>query len=510
MSATEVQGMFRVERTGEAGASAATAGAPSALRWPLFLSAIVLALAVYWSTAWSLPQRWGSDPTYSHGYLVALVSAWLTWRAWRRGELEGTAPSRFGLLPLALAGLAWLLARGASILVVQQLALPALMLGAAWALFGWRGFKALFVPIGLLFLAVPAWEYLRLPLQQISTFAVGNILQAIGIPVFLHGHRVDLPGGSFEIAEGCSGLNVFMAGAALATIQAYVFLGDNRSRLLLIGVALAATIFANWLRITIIIIAGHLTDMQHWLIDDHYQFGWVTFAIMMIPVLFFGRWLEHRAPPKESAQMRPLWSFELPESHRVLTVAALCLVVLPGVAWWGVSRAGTVAPPPVLPTAVDGWQLDGPAALDWRPLQPGHTTELNGRYTDGAREVDLWLVHYDRQETGRKLIGYGNAMARPGDGRLVPSDSEAGELRLMTGGRHDRLLRYRFEVNGRVSASPLRAKLDEVAGNFTGRPSAHGAFFSARCLQPDCADAREVLEAFETAMTGQVPAMGLE
>lgn len=510
MGAAGAEGVLGAYRGRSAGATLAAAGAPSGLRWPLFLLAIVLTLVVYWTTAWSLPQRWGSDPTYSHGYLAALVSVWMIWRTWRRGELEGTTPSLFGLLPLALAGMGWLLARGASILIVQQLALPALLLGAAWALFGWRGFKALFVPVGLLFLVVPAWEYLRVPLQHISTFAVGNILQAFGIPVFLQGHQVDLPAGSFEIAEGCSGLNVFMAGAVLATIQAYLFVGDNRARLLLIGAALAATIMANWLRITIIILVGHISGMDHWLIEDHYQFGWVTFAVMMIPVLFLGRWLEHRAPPVKRASPPPSWSFALPPPARMPALVALCLLVLPGVAWWGISRVGTVAPPPVLPATVNGWQLDGEAGFDWRPLQPGHTSELNGRYSNGATEIDLWLVHYERQETGRKLIGYGNAMARPRDGRLVPGETGPGELRLVTGGRIERLIWYRYEVNGQVTASPLQAKLQELAGNLRGRPSAYGAFFSARCMQPDCADARQALRDFEAVMTGQVPAMGLK
>jgi len=482
----------------------------SGLRWPLFALAAALALLVYWRTALSLPQRWDNDPTYSHGFLVAAVSAWMIWRAWRRGELENTNPSNFALLPLALAGIVWLLARGASILLLEQLALPAILLGAAWAMFGLRGFKALFVPIGLLFLVVPVWEYLRPPLQDISTFAVGKLLQAGGIPVFLHGHRVDLPNGSFEIAEGCSGLNVFLAGAALAAIQAYLFIRANWARALLFGAALAATIMANWLRIAIIVIAGYRTDMQHWLIEDHYQFGWVTFAIMMIPVLFFGRWLEGISPPAAAPAPRPAMSTELPPSHRLPVAAALTLLVLPGVAWSGLYRVGTIAPPPVLPIAGGEWQLKGEARIDWRPLQPGHSTELNGLYGNGRMEIDAWVIHYERQATGRKLIGYGNAMARPADGRIVPSEAAPGELRLVTGRADDRLIWYRYEVNGRVSASRLRAKLDELLGNLRGRPSAYGAFFSARCAQPDCADAREALQDFERAMAGRLPAMGLE
>ena len=134
-----------------AGATASsTTTFPSAARWPLFVLAVGLGLAVYWPTAASLLERWAGDPTYSHGYLVVVVSAWMVWRAWRRGELEDTAPSLIALLPLALAGTLWLLARSGSILIAQQLLLPTLLLGLAWAFFGRRGLLALRVPIGLL------------------------------------------------------------------------------------------------------------------------------------------------------------------------------------------------------------------------------------------------------------------------------------------------------------------------------------------------------------------------
>lgn len=503
---------FPASPTPHASAAASEMGSVpiSGLRWPLFVLGAGLALLVYWSTASSLLERWDGDPTYSHGYLLVVVSAWMVWRAWRRGELENTTPSRFALLPLALAGLLWLLAHAGSILIAQQLLLPALLLGLAWAFFGRRGLLALLVPIGLLYLAIPVWEVLRPPLRDVSSFAVGNALQAAGMPVFLHGNRVDLPAGSFEIANGCSGLNVFLAGAALGAIQAYLFVGAVWARAVLFGAALLATVIANWLRIAIIITAGHMTDMQHWLIEDHYEFGWVTFAVMMVPVLILGRYLERLAPARAPRSAPPALSFRPANATGRTLGAAFAILLLPGVAWPLIYRAGEAATPPALPAAAGEWRLEGAAGLDWRPLQPGHSTELSGRYTDGARDVDAWVVFYERQGPGRKLIGDGNAFARPEDGRLRPGSGLPGELRLVTGRRDDRLIWYRYEVNERVTASGAQAKLYEIIGNFRGRPSAYGAFVSARCGQPDCEDAREALRAFEAGAAGVLPAMGLE
>lgn len=484
--------------------------APSGLRWPLFVAAVALALVVYWSTAASLLARWDGDPTYSHGYLLIFVSAWMVWRAWRRGELEGTAPSAFALLPLLLAALLWLLARAGSVLIAQQLLLPAILLGLGWVFFGRRGFWSLLVPIGLLYAAVPIWEVLRPPLRDISSFAVGRGLQLAGIPVFLHGNQVDLPSGSFEIANGCSGLNVFLAGAALGAIQAYVFLGTAWARAALFSAALLAAMIANWLRIAIIIIAGHLTDMQHWLIDDHYEFGWVTFAIMMVPVMLLARHLERRAPARAPETSPPTLSFEMSAGSWMPIGVAFLVLVLPGLAWATMQRGGEPGAPPVLPATADAWQLAGEPSLDWRPVHVGPTLELGGRYTDGTYSVDAWVVYYERQGTGHKLISQANLFARPDDGRLVATNVSPGELRLVTGRRDDRLIRYRYEINGQLATSVTQAKLYQVAGKFRGRPSAYATMISARCLQPDCADARAALDAFESTLAGRIPALGLQ
>jgi exosortase A len=487
------------------------AATASGARWPLFLGAIVLAFVAYWPTLSSVLRRWTGDPTYSHGYLVAAIAGWLVWRAWRRGELEGTRPSWFGLLPLALAGLVWLIARGASIQVVQQLMLPAFLLGVAWAMFGWRGFAALLVPIGVVYFVMPAWDVIRIVLQDLTTDAVGQFLHAVGVPAFITGHRVDLPSGSFEIVEGCSGLHFFMAAAALAAIQAYVFIGAHWARAVLMAAALFVAIIANWIRVAAVIVAGHMTEMQHFLVvKDHYYFGWVVFALLMIPVIYLGRRLEDRAPLPPAPASAPPLSFHVSRELGAPAAAALGVLVLPALAWWAAYHAAEIDTPPELPVAKSEFRLLGGASPDWRPRRSGTSLTLNGLYTDGVREVDAWLDYYARQFTGHELIGHGNAPARRDDGRLSSDGLAPGELRLMTGSGRDRLIRFRYVVNGEVTASATRAKLLQVAGNLGGRPSAYALTLSARCGAADCADARDALDVFEAGMRGALPGLPAE
>jgi hypothetical protein len=165
---------------------------PPGLRWPLFL-AIVLGWSFTGRRRCPCQDRWTGDPTYSHGYLVAAVSAWMIWRAWRRGELEGTRPSLFGLVPLALAGLTCgCRARRSSIQVVQQLMLPALLLGVAGRCSAGAASSRCWCRSACSTGGAGVGT-LRPPLQHMTFRRRRTSLHSVGIPAYLHGHRVELP-----------------------------------------------------------------------------------------------------------------------------------------------------------------------------------------------------------------------------------------------------------------------------------------------------------------------------
>src|SRR5690606_26272938 len=194
------------------------------------------------------------------------------------GRLDAGRPSLLGLIALPLLGIPWLLAMAGSIGLVQWLLLPALLFAAAFALYGWTALRRLWFPIGFILFAIPMWDPLRLVLQEITTRVVGAALMALRVPALIEGNRVELPAGSFEIVEGCSGLHFFMVSGTLACLYGWLWYARLRPTLVLLGVALAAAIVANWLRVFFVIYAGYLTDMRHFLVTvDHYYFGWVLY-----------------------------------------------------------------------------------------------------------------------------------------------------------------------------------------------------------------------------------------
>lgn len=477
-------------------------------RWPAFLFAVLIMMVLYWPTVSVIVARWNSDPTYSHGWLVLAVSCWLIWRCWRAGALDGTRPTILGLAPLLGAGFIWLFARAGSIHVVEQLAVLTMVLSMAWVLFGWRGFLALLVPIGVLYCVLPAWDYLRPLLQDLTVNMAGIWLEALGVSAFIQGQRVSLAAGNFVIVEGCSGLHFFMAAIALGTIQAYLYVERHWARALLVAAALAVALIANWIRVVAVIYAGHLTDMQSFLVTNHYYFGWVVFMALMVPVILLGRRLEGPATT---------------DSRSWASASRFAPGVVPGLAWLGVALFGVVLPAlawqaiiatsqpsgqePVLPARVGDWMLDGDPEGDWQPLQPGAAVRLGGRYTAGSRQLDAWLVYYPRQSAGRQLVGYGSGVARPDDGKLTGAGP--GALRLQSPWGGQRLIKVRYEVAGRVTSSGGRAKLYQAIGNLVGRPEAYALMVSARCRGADCQDARNDLQDFEAGFGAAIPVRGV-
>jgi exosortase A len=470
--------------------------------WAGFVFLALATVALYWPSVASLWARWQPDPSYSHGWLIVAISAWLVWREAHSGRLDQGRPSLLGVLALPALGLVWLVAIAGSIGVVQWLLLPALFFAAAFALYGWTALRRLWFPIGFLLFAVPIWSGLTPLLQDLTTWVVGVALMALRIPAYLDGHRVDLPSGSFEIVEGCSGAHYFVVSLTMATLYGWLWYRRLGLTLGLVGIALIVAVVANWLRVFLVIYAGYATEMQHFLVRvDHYYFGWVMFMIMIAPVFWYARNFEpaenFAAPEPDSQAGSTDVAHARPAPRTWLPFAGLALagLAVAPLAWMVLANVETRPAPAALPAGEGGWVLTGPARSDWRPDYRGHDGALEGGYWRGEQGVDTWIVYYERPRQGEELINQSNRLAARRDGRLSVAN---GEAVLLSQGL-ERLIRYRFVVGGQVTTSQLTAKMHQVIGTLAGRPEAALLAISAPC-RPDCDAARLTIAGFEADM----------
>lgn len=141
--------------------------------------------------------------------------------------------------------------------------------------------------IGLLIFTIPIWSELTSMLVNLSSLIVGQAVKISQITVLLDGNSLFLPSGTIYIADGCSGIRYLI----IALLMGYILILINQyslsTALLTLAIALVLGLFANWLRIYLLVMIGYHTEMKSSLMGDHEFFGWVVFACILVPSIYF-------------------------------------------------------------------------------------------------------------------------------------------------------------------------------------------------------------------------------
>jgi exosortase A len=391
----------------------------------LTLGVLMILAGVFWPTLFSMVEVWDRSETFTHGYLIFPISAWLIWR--QRDELAKVQPrpDLRGLILLATAGAGWLLADAGSVNVVAQYAFIAILIAAVWTLVGWTFVWAAFFPLMFLFFAVPVGEFLIQPLMGVTADFTVAMLQATGIPVYREGTFFSIPSGDWSVVEGCSGLRYLIASVTLGVLYAYLTYRSWKRRLLFSIAAIIVPIFANSGRAYMIVMIAHLSDMKLALGIDHYIYGWVFFGLVMLLLFWIGSfWREDDQP--ELGQPEP--GVVPPAGHapaRPLLLVAMVALVLAGL-WPAYANWLSSRPLPAMPAlqaeSQGGWQ-PGETFTTWVPHWVGADRQLRQPYTQAGRKVLLELNYYVTQRQDAELINSQNFMIRQKD----PAWSNIGE-----------------------------------------------------------------------------------
>ncbi len=472
----------------------------------LVLLALVVAAIGIAPTFWLLWPYWSDSFTYSHGLLILPLSAWLLWEQRVCIDAEPAEPAWWSIPILGALLLAWTLAFAASIEIGTSATMPLILLSAVLLVAGWRISRLAAFPVLLLYSAIPVWDYINVYLQTLTTKAVSIILRIIQVPAFIEGNLVQVPAGWFEIAGGCSGLHFFVVAITLAAVYAHRHLRSNENRVALLVAAAAMSVVMNWFRVATIITAGHLSEMQSYLVQvDHYYFGWFLFAILLVPFFLFARWLERRESglDDDTAYARVHASRNISS----VAVAVVCVMgLLPALVWGRLIQYG---PQPVeiqLPE-IAGFEGPTDASGNWTPLYNGCDGEALGVYRAGGDDFEVYVNWYRTQSQGRELIGYGNNLAGTNArqyydrevidsaGEIDPKLLDLREIMMTSSTGERRLVWYRFIVGGEAESQPLRAKLKQAVASMIGQSGSGVVALAVPCrsTEQDCRHAREIL-----------------
>ena len=466
--------------------------------------------ALYWPSSLALNALWTSPAhkeTYTHGYMVLLISLWLIFRDRKQLAAAPVRPAPQALVALILLSALWVWAWRAAIQEGHVILLPFILLAAVSAALGWRVARLLAFPVGYLYFAMPIWSSINGFVQTLSAKASGVLIWVTGLPAFVQGDYVHLPGGTIEIATTCSGLHALIVGLALATLYGKMSDEPLRRRLTWIGVMGALSLVVNWVRIFTVLVAADATDMHSSLVRNHYWLGWWLFAAAFAGFL----WWTGRKPaagserPAVSRRQAALSDSGFGFGLAGLTATLFALAVLPGLAYgmdWAHSDEATSlsiqwpAPPP-------GWT--GPYTAiggAWHPYFRDPSGESLRLYSGPDGRVEAFAVAYRVQTQRAKLLSYWNSLLGPVHRhtlrnqwvRTVESPSGRWQEMLAVGSAGKRSLIWsRYRVGNRLFVRPRLSQLWYGLNALVLRPPISSLIALRADCVPDCSAARTLL-----------------
>jgi EpsI family protein len=474
---------------------------------------IAVAIMAYWPTSmalWSVLPLGGGQ-----GFLVLALALWLLARARERVAVAPVRPMRWAILPLLACSVAALIFWKAGIQTLHLVLLPMLILLAVLAAFGPAVARAVAVPIGFLYFALPAWNLLAVPLQNLTLRVVSLLSHPLGMPATVAGSLVTFPGGAtFQVTPLCSGVGFLVQGLAVAVLLGELEHASMGRRLRLAGSMALVALAANWIRVLVTMQIGYKSGMRNVLATrGHLLLG----SLLFILVLALFVWAATRRPlPPKRAPM----STTATEQRRLLPGYLMSLAALTAAPL----LVNLLAPPRDvqaagselrLPAGRANWR--GPTDISdgtWKPEFVGSHASWQVAYSDvSGHDVEVVAIGYTSQEQGRELVNEGNSLLgesglRALTAQLVEFDGQPYVEQLVVDAQgHQSIIWSAYNIGGRSFTAPLLSQLWYGVRSLRGAPYSVLFAFRSECeSESACAAARATLQTFVRGMGAELAA----
>ena len=231
---------------------------------------------------------WSISTAYNHCFLVIPIVLYLLWdrREVLRDAIANPMPmAALAGIPLAMA---WFVAERLGIMEGRQLIAMSFVELLFFIVLGARLWWQLAGPLLYLYFLVPFGAFLTRPLQDITTIFVDHGLRILHIPAYITGYTIEIPEGTFLIAEACAGLRFLIAAVAFGCLYALIMYRGWLRRAVFIAVSIVVPIVANGFRALGIVTLGHLLGSAQAVEADHVLYGWVFFSIVILILIVLG------------------------------------------------------------------------------------------------------------------------------------------------------------------------------------------------------------------------------
>ena len=238
-------------------------------RYLVLISWIVFGVtfsAAFFNVLSGLISTWYGSDDHSHGFAIVPISLYIVWCKKEDLRREIVHGSWVGLFVSIVSVLGYLLADKAEMVTLTSISMVINVWGAVIFFFGFRIFFKCIFPLTLLFLMIPVPSQiiaaLTIPLQLIVTKVSVMLASIIAIPVYREGNVINLPGGTFEVVQACSGLRSIMTMLTLGAVISYFTLRSNLLRSILFTSGIPIAIAANIFRVLILMTSLHYLNIN--------------------------------------------------------------------------------------------------------------------------------------------------------------------------------------------------------------------------------------------------------
>lgn len=484
--------------------------------WRMALAAVALAALlfgiVFRADVAGAVRVWIDSTAYNHCFLIIPLTGFLLWE--RRSTIRAVAP-RPTLWPVAampLISAIWLVAAVLDINEVRQLAVIAMFEIVLLAALGGRVFRLLLAPLLFLFFLVPTGAFLVPTLQKITADITVAGLHALHIPVFSDGNMIEIPEGTFEIAEACAGLRFLVASSVFGCFFAILMYRSRLRRAIFIALSVAVPIGANGLRALGIIWLAHLEGSAAAVEADHVLYGWLFFSLVILLLIAIGTAFSEKSERRFEPPLAPASAADpVPRRFAVIvSVAALLAMIGPAYA----ARLDSAAPAALLPVAggpevAKPWQLLPSTAAVWEPKISGTDRQsLDSFEEPGSGIIVRYLGLYRLRAVGNRLTNSENRVADDRSWQIA----RQGTAEILLNGRkvtvtsteivhqqYRRLVWSFYVVDGEIAAGLVKTKLLQARATLFGNDRV-AAFVAVSASMDDSGhDAADRLAAFLSA-----------
>ncbi len=479
----------------------------------LVVTACVAFILAFYDILVAIVTQWVGDESagYNHGFLVLLCTVYLLYL--KRDQLRELTPDpqKLGFIPLTLLVILLLLAELTEIQALKMLIIPLLVFSSIYIILGKQYLKKMLVPIGIIVFALPIWKPLLPILQDITTWITDFNLSVLGRPAYVVGNYVHITGGVFLIEEACSGLRFLLIATILSLINSDMNFHTRKQTITLLALAIGLAFLANWLRVIIIVVLGDITDMQHSLVHDHVNFGWLVFLfVVLIPYLLIARLVPQPTQVPKSDSEHDTKTLL---NSRYFFVTLLVILSVPALRY-GLQAGSSASSQEIeIPLALDHWNGNGNVLgkSAWRPDYKNATDELFRSYSGSSGvEIDLHVFNYSEQKQGAELINVENNIADGAMWNVVPSTesryliSDANQVKkvnaveVVNNQNERKLVWYWYDIGGFVTSSQYAAKLLQIVAQLKGENYARLTAVSIVCGK-SCGEKQHYLEDYVSA-----------